>query len=48
MSARFNLKKPDACPEDALNRILWRAQMGPATPYPQWAITLGAKDHDDD
>jgi YVTN family beta-propeller protein len=47
VSARLNLKKADACPEDTLNRILWHAQMGPNTPYPQWAITVGAKDADD-
>jgi YVTN family beta-propeller protein len=47
-SARLNFKKVDACPEDTLNRILWHAQMGSAAPYPQWAITIGAKDEDDD
>jgi len=47
VSARLNLKKADACPEDTLNRILWHAQMGSAAPYPQWAITIGAKDADD-
>jgi hypothetical protein len=47
ISAKLNLKKVDACPEDTLNRILWHAQMGSAAPYPQWAITVGAKDDDD-
>jgi YVTN family beta-propeller protein len=47
VSARLNLKKADACPEDTLNRILWHAQMGSAAPYPQWAITVGAKEDDD-
>jgi hypothetical protein len=48
ISAKLNFKKIDACPEDTLNRILWHAQMGSAAPYPQWAITLGLKDDDDD
>lgn len=48
ISAKLNFKKIDACPEDTLNRILWHAQMGSAAPYPQWAITLGAKDDDDE
>jgi YVTN family beta-propeller protein len=48
ISAKLNFKKVDACPEDTLNRILWHAQMGSAAPYPQWAITAGAKDDDDD
>jgi YVTN family beta-propeller protein len=47
ISARLNLKKVDACPEDTLNRILWHAQKGSATSYPQWAITISAKDDDD-
>ncbi|HEY6228254.1 MAG TPA: alkaline phosphatase family protein, partial [Verrucomicrobiae bacterium] len=47
ISAKLNLKKVDACPEDTLNRILWHAQKGSAAPYPQWAITMGAKDADD-
>jgi YVTN family beta-propeller protein len=48
ISARLNFKKVDACPEDTLNRILWHAQKGSAAPYPQWAITMGAKDADGD
>jgi YVTN family beta-propeller protein len=43
-SARLPLEKPDQCPEDLLNRILWRAMKGPQTPYPEWA----AKVVDDD
>ena len=39
-SARLNFKKPDACPEDLLNRILWNAMKGTETSYPAWAITL--------
>ncbi len=41
-SAKLNFKKPDACPEDLLNRILWHAMNGSAAPYPEWAITRGA------
>ena len=43
-SARLNFRKPDACPEDVLNRILWHAMKGSAAPYPRWAITLGVND----
>ena len=45
-SARFDLRKADACPEDVLNRILWRAVKGPAVPYPAWAVTLVEDDDD--
>ncbi len=45
-SARLPLAKPDQCPEDLLNRILWHAMKGPDAPYPQWAVTL-AEDDDD-
>jgi len=38
VSARLPLDKPDQCPEDVLNQILWRATMG-AKPYPQWAVS---------
>jgi YVTN family beta-propeller protein len=37
VSARLPLDKADQCPEDVLNRILWRATMG-AKPYPDWAV----------
>ncbi len=37
VSARLPLAKPDQCPEDVLNRILWRATMG-NQPYPEWAV----------
>jgi YVTN family beta-propeller protein len=37
-SARLPLNEPDRCPEDLLNRILWRAMKGPANPYPEWAV----------
>lgn len=45
-SARLPLSKPDQCPEDLLNRILWCAQKGPNTPYPDWAITAVVGDDD--
>jgi hypothetical protein len=47
-SSRLNFKRVDACPEDLLNRILWHAMKGSATPYPEWAVTLQADDDDDD
>jgi YVTN family beta-propeller protein len=37
-SARLPLAKPDQCPEDTLNRILWHAMKGSQVPYPSWAI----------
>jgi DNA-binding beta-propeller fold protein YncE len=40
VSARLPLKKPDQCPEDVLNHILWRAMAGSQKPYPQWAVKL--------
>jgi YVTN family beta-propeller protein len=36
-SARLPLRKPDQCPEDLLNRILWHAMKGSRAPYPAWA-----------
>ncbi|MBU6401770.1 MAG: phosphoesterase, partial [Verrucomicrobia bacterium] len=42
-SARLPLAKPDQCPEDLLNRILWVAQKGSRAPYPTWAITPHAR-----
>ena len=39
VSGRLPLNKPDQCPEDVLNRILWRATMG-TQPYPAWAVKL--------
>jgi YVTN family beta-propeller protein len=47
LSARLNFRKVDACPEDTLNRILWHAIKGSATPYPAWAVTLVLDDDDD-
>lgn len=47
-SGRMNFRQIDRAPEDALNRILWRAARGTAEPYPEWAITLVQDDDDDD
>jgi len=44
LSATFDFTKVDRAPEDALNRILWRAMRGTAIPYPEWAVTLVADD----
>jgi YVTN family beta-propeller protein len=44
VSARLPLSKPDQCPDDLLNRILWRATKGTAIPYPSWATP--ARDDD--
>jgi YVTN family beta-propeller protein len=41
-SARMNFRQVDKAPEDALNRILWRAMKGTREPYPEWAVTLVA------
>jgi YVTN family beta-propeller protein len=38
-SAHLPLRKPDQCPEDQLNRIIWHAMKGSAAPYPEWAIS---------
>jgi hypothetical protein len=45
-SARMNFRQVDKAPEDALNRILWRAIKGTAEPYPEWAVTLVVGDDD--
>jgi YVTN family beta-propeller protein len=37
-SNRLPLDQPDRCPEDVLNRILWRAMKGADAPYPEWAV----------
>lgn len=39
-SARLPWKLPDQCPEDVLNRILWRAVKGSRVPYPAWAVQM--------
>jgi YVTN family beta-propeller protein len=45
-SGKLPFKKPDQCPEDVLNRILWYAMKGSSAPYPEWAITKGLVDND--
>src|SRR5258707_427000 len=37
VSGKLQFQKEDQCPEDVLNRILWRATKGPRMPYPAWA-----------
>jgi hypothetical protein len=44
-SAKLPLAAPDQCPEDLLNRILWRAMKGTKVPYPVWAA-FPAPDND--
>ena len=44
VSAKLRLDEPDRCPEDVLNRILWRAMKGPDEPYPEWAVMSVADD----
>jgi len=43
VSARLPLDQPDQCPEDVLNRILWRAMVS-TKPYPEWAVKLADED----
>jgi hypothetical protein len=43
VSARLPLEKPDQCPEDILNRILWRSVRG-TEPYPEWAVKVVTDD----
>ena len=38
VSARLPLDRPDQCPDDVLNRILWRSAKGSGVPYPEWAV----------
>jgi len=47
-SARLPLEEVDRCPEDVLNRILWRAMKGTREPYPQWAVIADPKDFKND
>jgi hypothetical protein len=41
VSGRLPLEKPDQCPDDLLNRILWHAVKGSAAAYPAWATQPG-------
>ena len=43
-SAAMNFREVDKAPEDALNRILWRAMKGSRVPYPEWAVTRDTDD----
>jgi len=43
-SNRLPLDEVDRCPENLVNRILWRAMKGPDAPYPQWATVKGDDD----
>jgi|694.fasta_scaffold04884_10 YVTN family beta-propeller protein len=45
-SDAMNFEEIDRAPEDQLNRVLWHAMRGAATPYPDWAI--GAHEEDDE
>ena len=47
-SASLPLEAADRCPEDLLNRIIWRAVKGSDAPYPAWAVRDGAGEDDDD
>ncbi len=38
VSSQLPLDEVDRCPEDVLNRILWRATKGADVPYPTWAV----------
>jgi YVTN family beta-propeller protein len=46
-SARMNFREVDKAPEDALNRILWRAMKGMREPYPEWAVSAAGDDDDE-
>jgi YVTN family beta-propeller protein len=46
LSSRLPLERPDRCPEDQLNRIIWHAMKGSAAPYPAWAVNLVQDDDD--
>jgi YVTN family beta-propeller protein len=48
VSATLNFREIDKAPEDVLNRILWRSMRGSREPYPEWAISAGAEDEDDE
>ncbi len=46
-SARMGFRQVDRAPEDALNRILWRAMKGTREPYPEWAVSAAGEDDDE-
>ncbi|MGA2751694.1 MAG: hypothetical protein ABSG59_23255 [Verrucomicrobiota bacterium] len=43
-SSRLPLEKADQCPDDVLNRIIWRTIKGSKEPYPAWAAPVGDDD----
>jgi len=47
-SAAIDFSAVDRAPEDLLNRILWHAVKGSATPYPEWATAAALDDDDED
>ena len=47
-SQRMDFEGVDRAPEDALNRILWRAAKGSRIPYPEWAVSAADEEDDDD
>ncbi|HRI14869.1 MAG TPA: alkaline phosphatase family protein [Verrucomicrobiota bacterium] len=47
-SAQMNFREVDRAPEDQLNRILWRAMKGTAEPYPEWAVTAGTEEEEEE
>jgi YVTN family beta-propeller protein len=44
VSSKLPLDKEDQCPEDLLNRILWRSVKGSQVPYPVWAVKSALDD----
>ncbi len=48
VSSQLNFREVDKAPEDVLNRILWRAMKGSKEPYPDWAITAGAEEEEEE
>jgi DNA-binding beta-propeller fold protein YncE len=48
VSASLNFRQVDRAPEDVLNRILWRAMRGSGDPYPEWAITAGIEEDEEE
>ncbi|MGE5294981.1 MAG: bifunctional YncE family protein/alkaline phosphatase family protein, partial [Solirubrobacterales bacterium] len=47
-SAKLPLERVDQCPEDLLNRILWRAMKGPREPYPLWAVAANIEEEEEE
>ena len=48
VSGSLDFRQIDRAPEDVLNRILWRAMKGSQVAYPEWAITAGAKEDEEE